>query len=539
MANPFSSVEVLKLPRTFFRMPKRVLSTYNYGKIYPVDIQDMIPGDTVKTRLACSIESLPLSAPNKTPVKADFFQFFVPYRIVDENFPKFLTGNEDGTDFDYELPTFQYIVGPEEKDFNSCIWSYFGFSAFADSTGFQNLPKGVKLYDSPENVDGVVKPIKYPLYSYNLIWNLFFRDETFQDEVDITVSQKLLYSCWKKDYFTSALKSQCKPNIPPALSLSGIGNVDFFLNGASTGVNMAQGGSGINLTKSSTGHLVMSMFPTSDTLANNADISGQVDFADAGSFGVDEMRLVFQIQKWLERNSRCGTRYNEFLLAHYGQSNGDARLQRPEFLGKISIPVFTTEVLQTSETATSPLGTRGANQNAVGSNSFSKCHVSEFGVLITLLTIRPDAEYSQGTNRQWLKQSKYDFYSGEFAYLSERPIYEGEIFGQINRSGSGPNQVLPTLRKNPLGFQEMWSEYRYLPTTYSGLLRSELNNWHMGRVFTSTPTMSDEFLKCVPSHSPYADTDPDADCFIIETILTYNMFRPIPRHSTPGLIDHF
>lgn len=532
MANPFQSVEVLKLPRTFFKLPKRVLSTYNYGKVYPIDIQDMIPGDTVKTRLACSIESLPLSAPNKTPVKADFFQFFVPYRLLDENFPKFMAGNEDGTDFVYELPTFQYIVGPDEKDFNSSIWSYFGFSAFSDSTGFQNLPSGVKLYDSPENVDNVVKPIKYPLFAYNLIWNLFFRDETFQEEVDVLNTQKLLYSCWKKDYFTSALKSQCKPNIPPALSLSGILPVRF--SGSTEYAISPTGSNNLILEASNTSSSFLFGSPT-----GGSSISGSVSLDDAGTFGVDEMRLVFQIQKWLERNSRCGNRYNEFLLAHYGQSNGDARLQRPEFLGKISVPVFTTEVLQTSETATSPLGTRGANQNAVGSNSFAKTHISEFGVLITLMTIRPDAEYSQGTNRQWLKQTRFDFYSGEFAYLSERPIYEGELFGQINRSGSGPNQVLPTLRKVPLGFQEIWSEYRYLPTTYSGLLRSELNNWHMGRLFTSTPTMSDEFLKCYPSHSPYADTDPDSDCFVIETILTYNMFRPIPRHSTPGLIDHF
>lgn len=530
MANPFQTVEVLKLPRTFFRLPKRVLSTYNYGKIYPIDIQDMIPGDTVKTKFACSIESLPLSAPNKTPVKADFFQFFVPYRILDENFTKFLTGNEDGTDFDYDLPTFQYIVGPDEKDFNSSIWSYFGFSAFADSTGFQNLPSNVKLYDSPENADGVVKPLIYPLYAYNMIWNLFFRDETFQEEVDITNTQKLLYSCWKKDYFTASLKSQTKPGVPPALPLSGVLPVTFS---GSTTVTKSVGFTDLFLSGTPLNASV------TDGSTSGVGISGSVNLGDGVTFGVDDMRTVFQVQKWMERNSRCGNRYNEYLLAHYGQSNGDARLQRPEFLGKISVPIFTTEVLQTSETATSPLGTRGANQNAVGSNSFSKTHISEFGVLITLMTIRPDAEYSQGTNRQWLKKSRYDFYSGEFAYLSERPIYEGELFGQINRSGSGPNQVLPTLRVNPFGFQEMWSEYRFLPTTYSGLLRSELSNWHMGRLFTSTPTMSESFLKCVPSHSPYADTDPDSDCFVIETILTYNMFRPIPRHSTPGLIDHF
>lgn len=528
MANPFQTVEVLKLPRTFFRLPKRVLSTYNYGKIYPIDIQDMIPGDTVKTHLACSIESLPLSAPNKTPVKAEFFQFFVPYRILDENFPKFLTGNEDGSDFDYELPTFKYVVGPDETNFSSSIWSYFGFGGFISGSNFAEFAPGVQLFNPVAKPDDYIAPLIYPLYAYNLIWNLFFRDETFQDEVDITTCQKLLYSCWKKDYFTSALKSQCKPDVPPALSLSGVLPVEF------TGFTQ-------KIVQNSNPTTVVGLLSGDNTLKfQNPDggngITGSVSLDNAGTFGVDEMRLVFQIQKWLERNSRCGNRYNEFLLSHYGQSNGDARLQRPEFLGKISIPVFTTEVLQTSETSTSPLGTRGANQNAVGSNTFSKTHISEFGVLITLMTIRPDAEYSQGVNRQWLKKSRFDFYSGEFAFLSERTVYICELFADQEMLSSS---TLPCLRTKPLGFQEIWSEYRYLPTTYSGLLRSDLNNWHMGRIFTSAPTMSDVFLKCKPSHSPYADTDPDADCFVIETILTYNMFRPIPRHSTPGLIDHF
>lgn len=530
MANPFQTVEVLKLPRTFFRLPKRVISSYNYGKVYPIDIQDMIPGDTVKARLSCSIESLPLSAPNKTPVKADFFQFFVPYRLLDENFPKFIAGNEDGTDFDYDLPVFEYIVSPAETDFASSIWSYFGFGGFVNSTGFIDVSPGTKLANTTSSGKSEILefPIKYPLYAYNMIWNMYFRDETFQDEVDITTSQKLLYACWKKDYFTSALKSQCKPDIPPALSLSGELPVAFY---GSTEYSVGSGSSGtISLQASGTNSSFLFGSPT-----GGSNITGKVSLEDAGTFGVDEMRLVFQIQKWLERNSRCGNRYNEFLLAHYGQSNGDARLQRPEFLGKITVPVFTTEVLQTSETAASPLGTRGANQNAVGSNSFNKCHVSEFGVLITLLTIRPDAEYSQGINRQWLKKSRYDFYSGEFAFLSERPVYSCELYSSTNVNGDGTFGLLNT----PLGFQEIWSEYRYLPTVYSGLLRTELSNWHMGRLFTSLPTMSDQFLRCEPSHSPYADTDPSADCFVIETVIEYNMFRPIPRHSTPGLIDHF
>ena len=533
MSNPFSSVEVTKVPRSFFNLRKRVIGSYNYGKLYPVDIQDCLPGDTIKTFLASKIESLPMSAPNKTPVDVEFFQFFTPYRLLDENFEKYLAGNEDGTDFDYIPPKWDTDVGGIQS-----LWDYFGFGLAVQRSSsklYTQRAQSFKTIDGNSNVaTNDCCPIRYPRDAYNKIWNLYFRDETFMDEVEEETSNTLLYTCWKKDYFTSVLKAQCKPDIPPALALSGVGNVDFFLNGSTTEVNMAQGGSGIHLQRPSTGHLVMSMYPSADAEAHNADISGQVDFADAGTFGVDEMRLVFQIQKWLEKNARSGNRYNEFLLAHFGQSNGDARLQRPEFLGKITVPIFTSEVLQTSETATSPLGTRAGNQNGVGQNTFNRVHCSEFGVLMTLMCIRPRAEYSQGINRQWLKTSRYDWYFPEFAHLSERTVYTAELFLSID--GADPTYVA---NLKPFGFQEVQSEYRSLLDNYVGLLRTELDNWHIPRFFLAEPVMGKAFLQCIPSHNPYVNTSPNADCFVIETVLNYKAFRPIPKHGTPGLIDHF
>ena len=36
-----------------------------------------------------------------------------------------------------------------------------------------------------------------------------------------------------------------------------------------------------------------------------------IDFGDAITFNVSDLRLAFQIQKWLERNARAGVRYTE------------------------------------------------------------------------------------------------------------------------------------------------------------------------------------------------------------------------------------
>ena len=525
MSNPFSSVEVTKVPRSFFNLRKRVIGSYNYGKLYPVDIQDCLPGDTIKTIIASKIESLPMSAPNKTPVDVEFFQFFTPYRLLDENFEKYLAGNEDGTDFDYIPPKWDTNVGGIQS-----LWDYFGFGLAVQRSSsklYTQRAQSFKTVDGSTNVDtNDCCPIRYPRDAYNKIWNLYFRDETFIDEVDEQSNSSLLYTCWKKDYFTSVLKAQCKPDIPPALSLSGDLPVEFhgytkpLSNNA--GIDVVLNGNPLNLRD------------ISDHNPDGAGITANVSLDNAGTFGVDEMRLVFQIQKWLEKNARSGNRYNEFLLAHFGQSNGDARLQRPEFLGKITVPIFTSEVLQTSETATSPLGTRAGNQNGVGQNTFNRVHCSEFGVLMTLMCIRPRAEYSQGINRQWLKTSRYDWYFPEFAHLSERTVYTAELFLSID--GADPTYVA---NLKPFGFQEVQSEYRSLMDNYVGLLRTELDNWHIPRFFLAEPVMGKAFLQCIPSHNPYVNTSPNADCFVIETVLNYKAFRPIPKHGTPGLIDHF
>ena len=54
-----------------------------------------------------------------------------------------------------------------------------------------------------------------------------------------------------------------------------------------------------------------------------------VDLSTASTFDIADLRLAFQIQKWMERNARGGVRYTEFLREHFGISPRDDRLDRP------------------------------------------------------------------------------------------------------------------------------------------------------------------------------------------------------------------
>ena len=106
------------------------------------------------------------------------------------------------------------------------------------------------------------------------------------------------------------------------------------------------------------GHEAHGLTTQAQGMANNRAFlnDNTVDLSSATTFNVADLRLVFQIQKWMERNARSGVRYTEFLRSHFGVSPRDERLQRPEYVGGSKAPIIVSEVLQTSETGTSPQG---------------------------------------------------------------------------------------------------------------------------------------------------------------------------------------
>ena len=81
------------------------------------------------------------------------------------------------------------------------------------------------------------------------------------------------------------------------------------------------------------------------------------DLTNATSATINQLRLAFATQKFLEIQARGGSRYIEVIKNHFNVTSPDARLQRPEYLGGGSSPVNISPVAQTSSTdATTPQG---------------------------------------------------------------------------------------------------------------------------------------------------------------------------------------
>lgn len=256
------------------------------------------------------------------------------------------------------------------------------------------------------------------------------------------------------------------------------------------------------------------------------------DLTNATAATINSLRQAFQLQVFLERDARSGTRYIEKIKAHFGVDSPDARLQRPEYLGGGSTYVNISPVVQTSSTdATTPQGNLSAiGTTVVGGHGFVKSFV-EHGYVIGLCNVRADLNYQQGLNRMWSRSTVYDFFWPDFAHLGEQSILGKEIY----MKNDGNNDSV-------FGYQERYAEYRYKPSLITGKMRSTITTpldvWHLAQNFTSRPTLSSTFIQEAPPVSRVIAV-PSEPHFLLDCHFNLICARPMPVYSVPGYIDHF
>ena len=196
-------------------------------------------------------------------------------------------------------------------------------------------------------------------------------------------------------------------------------------------------------------------------------------------------------------------------------------------LGGSKSAVIVSEVLQTSKTETgAPQGNLAGHGLVADSTFVGSYHAKEYGLMMGIMSIMPRSAYSQGIDRQWLRRTKYDFYSPEFANLSEQAIERAEIYASAVGS---ENRTI-------FGYQGRYDEMRVKRNMVVGKMRSTFNYWHLGREFGSAPLLNQSFIECVPSKRIFAvQTEPG---LIVDVENRIKAIRPLPYASEPGLIDH-
>nr|QJB20338.1 MAG: major capsid protein [Microvirus sp.] len=488
----FQRVAGLRPGMSVFDLSYTKLLTCDMGQLIPVMCDEVVPGDIFKIGNQSVIRMQPLVAPVLHEINAYVHYFFVPYRLLWDDWEDFITGGEDGNNVSV-LPKWVPTVAPPIGS----LWDYFGFN-----TGFV-----------PTNTSA---PISFPRDAYNLVWNEYYRDENLQAE-RLLDTATIAVRNWEKDYFTASQPWQQR-GTAPALPISGTTKAIWPAASTADTLFALQG----DLNAGSP-----PVWRPRDGNTRALLEANTVDLSTASTFNVSDLRLAFQIQKWMERNARAGARYTESLQAHFGVSPRDERLQRPEYIGGSKSPVIVSEVLQTSSTdATSPQGNMAGHGVSASATYCGKYRATEHGLIIGLMSIMPRTMYQQGHDRQWLRRSRYDFYFPEFANLSEQAVLTCELYASGTESEN----------KSIFGYQGRYDEMRTKRNMVCGQMRGVFDYWHLGRIFTSKPALNSSFITCIPDKRIFAA--PSEPGFIVQFANLIKAWRPMPIQSDPGLIDH-
>ncbi|UDN67889.1 major capsid protein [robinz microvirus RP_172] len=455
------------------------------GELVPIGLTEVLPGDAVQQSTSALVRCSPLLAPVMHPVRVNIHHWFVPHRLVWEDFEDFITGGPDGMDASV-FPTITMPGG--------------GGAAIGSLADYLGVPTAVNSLEVSA----------LPFRAYAMIWNEFYRDQDLQSELvidetsgaDTTTNTALQNADWEKDYFTSTRPWEQKgPTITIPLGTSapvtGIAisnavaaslNTGLAATGPTAAGDMAAGA--VNVWNvSSQNSFVRAQSAAVPSGGNRPQI--YADLSGASAITINALREAMALQRYSEARARYGSRYTEY-LRYLGVRSSDARLQRPEYLGGGKQIVQFSEVLQTAE-GTDPVGElRGHGIAAMRSNRYRK-FFEEHGYIISLMVVRPKTIYAQGLFRHWNRRVKEDFWQRELQHIGQQEVLNKEIYAPH----ATPNGTF--------GFQDRYDEYRRSESLISGEFRdTSLDHWHMARLFASTPALNASFVSSVPTKRIFA-----------------------------------
>jgi hypothetical protein len=467
MKNLFNSVKLQRPKENTFDLTHDVKMSGKMGNLMPCCLMEAVPGDKFTLGSDLFIRFAPLIAPVMHRMDATVHYFFVPNRILWDNWQDFITNNA--------------VVGTPYLTMGAGLTA--DQKRLADYLGVPPCP--------PSGTSELVSAL--PFAAYQCVYNEYYRDQNLVPEVNfklvdnsndanIAELMTLRKRAWEHDYFTASLP--------------------FAQKGAAVDIPLGQ----VELNPTWTGTPgFISDNPIADTpifgqiendpvdgikATGGTAIQGAYDPADSLSVGattINDLRRAFKLQEWLERNARGGTRYIENILAHFGVKSSDARLQRPEYITGAKSAVIVSEVLNmTGQTGGLPQGNMAGHAVSVETGYKGTYYAEEHGYIIGILSIMPKTAYQQGIPRTYLKTQNTDYYWPSFAHIGEQEVQLKELYAY---DGNG---------EDTFGYVPRYAEYKYMPSRVAGDFRTTLDFWHLGRIFATAPALNDEFIECTP-----------------------------------------
>lgn len=520
-SSQFTEVKILTPNSNAFNLTHDKKLSLRFGQLVPILCEEVIPGDSWEIATEHLIRLAPMVAPMMHHCEVIMHYFFSPNRIVWPGWEDFITtGDAPGE----VSPIPPFVKWNENMARVGHIPDYLGLPVTA-------------------NVGQNSHINALPFAHLNKIWNEYYRDQNLQSTrydtlVDGDNNSALEASgvfgipynrAWTQDYFTSSLPFAQKGQ-PVTIPLGQTADVFYEANPIGTQYSVIKDRFGVAITQGDVkvlgvdGQLVVdpaSGGPVNANIDNSQNL--KVDLTTAQAADVNSLRTAIKVQEWLERNARIGTRYTEQLRGHFNVISDDARLQRPEYFGGSKSPIVISEVLQTSETQTTPQGNLAGKGISTNTQGYSKYYAKEHGFIFCIMSVMPKPAYMQGLHKKWTRFDKFDYYFPEFSHLGEQAVKNKEIFFTD----------VQTVDEGTFGYQARFAEYKEIQSSVHGQFRTTLDFWHMTRKFASLPGLNEQFIQCKNDEVDRVFAVQDEDniwCHILHKIMCR---RKMPQFGIP------
>lgn len=571
------------------------------GKLVPFEWYDCLPNDLAKISCTATLKASPMIAPLMHRVNMLTQYYFVPYRIIWDNWQEFITGGEDGSATPV-YPTMKSGKGIEKNT----LFDYFGLPIKRPNLEFSAMLARAytKIWNDHYKIDDIENEL--PLSTQDgedLITNQtmqkchwsrdkFTKAKPFtqrgaQISVPVVPSNEVTkgYAVYKPtsfkigkytkvkpngvEYFTATAGAYTKAIYTFVVNNFSIGDTNGYIRLIIKKESGPRGGfenqcpsedtevylpitdvvfgepkSYSNSPYAKGKFLIGTNFPKERKCFNDStkiswwwydptewseqttgeklsDIEFTINenYKNSGAINIIDLRVATQLQKYQERSLKYGAEYEDYCKQEFGVRPRDSRLQKSEYLGGSQGILQISEVLQTTDTTETPLGAQAGY--GIGSIRQRKIRYRcpEHGLIIGIMSIRPETIYTDGIDRALLKTQRFEYWTRELAGIGAQEIKEQELYATENNA----DKVFGYDLKG--NYQEYYSKQ----SRVSGSFRDDLSFWHLGRIFDGPPVLNKSFIDMNPRKDIFAITDQTLPAFQVYIQNFARFYRPIPR----------
>lgn len=526
-------------------------STFSAGYLFPIFAQEIYPSMSEKIDCAELVRSITPLGPTMDNSFLDIFFFFVPSRLLWDHWEEFIAGyNKEAwaQDVEYTVPQikFKTLEGAGD-DKNIYVHSFLDYLPGAcDVISLRDAQAAVPTLGTADQLNELYGISALYPRAYVKIWNDWFRDENLQDELELYTGDDDEYA----DEFafdlldptalpranklhnriTSALPAPVKgPDVLiPAQNLP----VSFVVDHTTTAGEAGAKYLGGKFTAGEKGTDVFYAAGLNDN--QNAKL-----VANNVSNTIRMLRLATQTELLLARDARGGTRYTESILSHFKVHNGDARLQRAEYLGSRSIPLNITQVTNTSQADSNALGNVGGQSVTKDSGFYFSKSFSEWGIVLGVACVRTNISYSSGVRKMYQRKTRFEHIWSEFKHVGDVPLLTREL---------EQNMYMMSKTDRVFGYTPYGSELRTGYNYNNGLFRARATGSLSYLTYQETfatdesstyPVLSSDYIEQpigIVSNTLVSQSGPQ---FYALFKIDEDLVIPLDPTSDPGLMDHF